>query len=137
MPFEQIKIGKWLLEVDREATQAAYINEQPINTCSCDYCENYFAACRAGQAHSPATAALFQRLGITPEKEAEVYVFYCYPEKTHVFYRGFYHLVARIIDTTEGPDRTLIDGNFEIYFSLHALVAWVHPWYTAMNRRAA
>ncbi len=117
MPFEQIKIGRWLIEVDREATQAAYINEQPISTCSCDYCQNYFAACWAGQAHSPATVALFQRLGIAPEKEAEVYVFYGNPEKTHVFYGGLYHLVARIINTTEGPDRTLIDDHFEIAFT--------------------
>jgi hypothetical protein len=89
MSFEQIKIGRWLIEVDREATQAAYLNEQPISACRCCYCQNYFAACLAQQAHSPATLGLFQSLGITPEKEAEVYAHNANPEKTHAYYGGF------------------------------------------------
>ncbi len=117
MPFEQRHVGRWLIEVDREATQAAYLNEQPISACGCDYCQNYFAACSAKLAYSPATVSLFQSLGITPEKEAEVYSFYANPEKTHVSYGGFYHLVGRIIDTADGPDYTLIDEHFEVAFT--------------------
>ena len=117
MLFEPIQIGRWLIEVDREATQAAYLNEQPISACRCDYCQNYFAACSAKLAHSPATVGLFQSLGITPEKEAEVYALYANPERTHVYYGGFYHLVGRIIDTADGPDYTLIDDRFGVAFT--------------------
>ena len=39
MPFEQIQIGMWLIEVDREATQAAYLNDHLISSCGCDYCQ--------------------------------------------------------------------------------------------------
>lgn len=117
MPFEQIKIGGWLIEVDREATQSAYLNEQPIGACTCDNCQNYFAACCIQRAHSPAVVGFFQSLGIIPEKEAEVYVFYTNPEKTHVYYGGFYHLVGRVINAADGPDYTLIDDQFGVAFT--------------------
>jgi hypothetical protein len=118
MSFEQIKIGRWLIEVDREATQAAYLNEQPISACGCCYCENYVAACCAQQAHSPATLGLFQSLGITPEKEAEVYALNANPERTHTYYGGFYHLVGRIIEPSDEPEGyTMIDDQFEVTFT--------------------
>ena len=117
MPFEPIHIGGWLLDVDREATQATYVSERLISACGCDYCQNYYAACLAKLAHSPAMVDLFQRLGISPEKEAEVYTFYANPEKTQVFYGGFYHLVGRIIDKAEGPDYTPIDDHFRVTFT--------------------
>lgn len=117
MPFERIKIGGWLIEVDREATQAAYLNEHSINTCICDYCQNYFTACRANTAFLPTTVAFFQSLGIAPEKEAEVYDIYANQEKTHVFYGGFYHLVGRIIEKAEGRDYTPIDDQFGVTFT--------------------
>ena len=120
MPFEQIKIGGWLIEVDREATQAAYLNEQPISACGCCYCRNYFAACCDQQAHSPATLALFQSLGIAPEKEAEVYTYVedcTNPEDTHVYYEGFYHFVGRIVEPSNKSGDTKIDDLLDITFS--------------------
>ena len=117
MPFELIKIDGWLIEVDREATQAAYLNEHSISTCGCDYCQNYFAACMMHTAHSPATVALFQRLGITPEKEAEVHAIYANQEKTQVSYGGWYHLVSRMIERAEKQAYAVIDDHFEVTFT--------------------
>ncbi|GHO50896.1 hypothetical protein [Ktedonospora formicarum] len=114
MPFEPLQIGRWLIEVDREATHAAYLNELPISACGCDDCQNYFAACSAKLAHSSAVMSLFRTLGISPEKEAEVYTLYTNPEKTHASYGGFYHLVGRMISTTNGPNYVQIDDHFEV-----------------------
>jgi len=117
MPFEQIHIGGWLIEVDRKATQAAYLNEHPISACTCDYCQNYFAACSTNRAFSPSTVAFFQSVGIALEKEAEVYTIYANQEKTQAYYGGFYHLVGRIIEKAEGQGYTLIDDQFGVAFS--------------------
>jgi hypothetical protein len=110
-------VGKWVLAVDRRATQAAYRNERPISACVCDYCQNYFAACRANVAHSPATLALFQSLGIDPEKEAEIYTLFANPEKTHALYDGFYHFVGRLVETGTGPQYAVIDDLFQVAFT--------------------
>ena len=45
MSFEQFTIGEWVIEVDRQATEAAYLKEETI-ACSCPGCQNYLAACR-------------------------------------------------------------------------------------------
>lgn len=117
MSLREIYIGEWLIEVDREATEAAYLHENPISMCTCVYCENYFAACQAHTAFSPATFAFFQDLGIAPEKEAEVYAMYANPEKTHLFYGGFYHLVGRIIKAAKKWDYVPVDDQFGVFFS--------------------
>lgn len=117
MPFKLLQVGKWLLAVDRRTTQAAYRNEQPISACVCDYCQNYFAACRAKLAHSPATVALFRGLGIAPEKEAEVYTMFASTDKTHALYDGFYHFVGQIVETGDGPSYAVIDDKFKVAFT--------------------
>jgi hypothetical protein len=119
MAFEQINIGGWLIEVDREVTQAAYVNAPPINVCSCMECRNYYAACLAHTAYSPTAIAFFQKLGIAPEKEAEVYIFYPNQEKTHGYYGGFYHLVGRMIQKSTEPDYTPIGGKTPEYTGIN------------------
>ena len=118
MAFTSIQIGAWLIEVDREATQAAYSHENPISACICDYCQNYFVACQASTAYSLAGLALFERLGIAPEKEAEVYAMYANEEKTQAYYGGWYHFVGRLLESAEKPDDyTQVDGSFEVSFA--------------------
>jgi hypothetical protein len=117
MPYKLMHVGKWLLAVDRRATQAAYRNEQPINTCPCDHCQNYYAAWRAHLAHSPATLALFHNLGMAPEKAAEVLVEAATPEKTHALYEGYSYFVGRLVETGTGPEYAVIDDQFQVQFT--------------------
>lgn len=120
MPFEQLTIGEWVIEVDRQATEVAYLKEGII-TCSCPGCQNYLAACLAGRVHTPAMAALFKTLGMVPEKGAEVSVFFGNAERPQACYGGFSHLVGRLLNRPADPqERTPVDDWFQVAFTEEA-----------------
>lgn len=120
MSFEQFTIGEWVIEVDRQATEAAYLKEETI-ACSCPGCQNYLAACLAGQVHTPAMAAFFEALGMVPEKGAEVFVFLGNAEKPQLCYGGFSHLVGRLLSRPADPTaRTSVDDWFQVAFTEEA-----------------
>lgn len=117
MSFEQLTIGEWVIEVDCQATQEAYLKEEII-ACSCPGCQNYLAACLAGRVHTPAMAALFEALGMVPEKGAEVSTFFGYAERPQVCYGGFSHLVGRLLSRPADPqERTPVDDWFQVAFT--------------------
>jgi hypothetical protein len=90
--FEQKQVLEWTIEVDREATQQAYEQLGPLS-CSCLYCRNYAAA----YPKLPATLLnFFDSLGINPAQEGEICELCQHKDGSHL-YRGFYHVVGRII----------------------------------------
>lgn len=58
---QQIKIAKWLLEVDVEKTKAYC--EKGIEVCDCLYCNNFVEVTKELDA---GVLELFQKLGINP-----------------------------------------------------------------------
>ncbi|QBD79671.1 hypothetical protein EPA93_28310 [Ktedonosporobacter rubrisoli] len=123
MPFEQLTLGEWVIEVDSQATHEAYLKKETI-TCSCPGCQNYLAACLAGQALTSAMGALFEDLGMLPEKETEVYVYCGNAERHQACYGGFSHLVGRLLNRPANPrEYTSVDDWFQVAFTekAHAL----------------
>jgi len=68
--METITIGRWTLEVDREATEAAFskISLGSPETCECDYCKNLVVA--RDSAYPEDARQVFSQLGIDYRKEA-------------------------------------------------------------------
>lgn len=122
MPFEVLSVGAWVIEVDREATHVAYRQKHRMDVCACAYCKNFVAACLAQVAYSSTSLAFFERLGIAPEKGAEVCSLSANQEKTHVFYGGFYHCVGRLVKRPEEATFTVIDDPFKVLFTERILL---------------
>lgn len=124
MAFEQIRLGDWLLEVDIEATRSAYLRAEPIDLCSCQGCHNYGVLART---FSGDLFAFFQRFGMDPAKEAEVYINYQDMAGLHD-YGGFYHLVGRIRKQPEPLSFFSVTEQFRVYFTQKAsLVPKIFP----------
>ena len=70
--METVEFGKWILEVDPEATRAAHasIQEGGALGCGCSQCLD-FVAIRANL-YPPRVLALLERFGVSPDKEVEV-----------------------------------------------------------------
>ncbi|MDQ3929314.1 MAG: hypothetical protein M3328_09220 [Chloroflexota bacterium] len=97
--MKRLEVLDWVIEVDVDATRAAY-NALPAISCTCLYCRNYVAA----SSHlAPEFLHLCDTLGLDPVKAAEVYELCRNRDGTHL-YGGFYHLVARIL---QGADSSL------------------------------
>src|SRR5574341_2005780 len=93
----RVECGEWVLEVDVEATRRAYttIKVGDPETCGCLYCRN-FAAVRH-VAYPAAALELYDRLGNTPDREAETYEEG--PSETGDLhhYGGWHHVIGRIV----------------------------------------
>ena len=91
--MQNITIGEWTIEYDKDATNTAYRKCKAVNqTCSCITCKNYFVA---AQDFPPKVNELFDSFGIDPTKPAEVYDVGLY-ENEQVQYGGFYHIVGNV-----------------------------------------
>jgi hypothetical protein len=96
--LEKVRIGRWLLEIDRAWTREFYRKHRLITEdCSCIYCRNYVIACKT---FAKEVLDFFDSLGIIPDREAEVYECNENEDGTH-FYGGFYHIVGQVL---EGKD---------------------------------
>ncbi len=73
---EVVKIGRWDLKCDREATRTAYCGVQlgSPESCGCEICLNLIAA--RSQAYPPKALEIFEQLGIDCSKEAETWRYY-------------------------------------------------------------
>jgi hypothetical protein len=111
--FETVNIGRWTLEVDRDATQAAFA-EIPLGspeTCPCDYCKNLIAARHS--AYPAEALEMFAKLGIDSRKEAETWQWNRLDSGLH-FYGGFFHLIGRIVSGAEAVQWKDGTGTFHL-----------------------
>lgn len=111
---EQVRLGAWLLSVDREATREAY-RRATGSDCDCSGCRNFRSVRAAGL--PAALLAIFDQLAIDPAKESEVYDLGPVEDSLDglIAYGGWYHIVGRIEDD---PGHALaLDQNWKLWFS--------------------
>ena len=120
--MEIVSFGRWQVNCDREATRHAYerVAVGGPETCGCCHCRN-FAAARAQIYPAPALA-LFERLGIDPRREVEVYQMHRFEDGLH-YYGGWFHFVGSIIAGEDAVDASArvkleqINERFSMAFS--------------------
>lgn len=88
---KQIKIAKWLLEVDIEKTREFY--RKDIEMCTCLNCRNYVKATQTLNA----SMSIFNSLGIDPAKPGQLSDFPAIEEGMHE-YIGSYRIFGKVID---------------------------------------
>jgi hypothetical protein len=93
--MEQFSVGRWRLACDPGATRDAYgaITQAAPEACGCLPCRNFAAA--RNRVYSATVLDLFERLGIVPVREAEVYHLAPLALGLHL-YGGFLHFVGAI-----------------------------------------
>lgn len=111
--METITIGRWTLEVDRQATIEAFakISVGSPETCECDYCKNLVAA--REKAYPREALDLFDLLGIDYRKEAETWEWNRAKANLHS-YGGFFHFVGSIISGAEAVQYVNNVGTFHL-----------------------
>jgi len=119
---EQMQIGKWSIEYSTALTREAY--EHCVGspeTCSCSYCQNWVQVRHF--TYPPEALAIFERLGINPKCEAEVWEVETAPG-SHL-YSGWFHFVGRIVEEEDvRAFRThALTASFSIEFSSRIALA--------------
>jgi hypothetical protein len=99
-PLKSIQYGRWAISCDAESTRSAYacVATGSPEECGCDPCLN-FAAQRA-DIYPTAILALFEELGITTNREAEIYHLARLESGRHL-YGGWFHFVGSILSGTD------------------------------------
>ena len=94
------QIGRWTVEVDVEATRAAYRQrtQGSPEECGCLECRNFAAARR--QAYPAAVREALATLGVEPIREAEIFHLGPLDSGWHL-YGGWFHVVGHLV---EGAD---------------------------------
>ena len=90
--LQQIRIGKWLLEVYIDKTREFYNKDTEV--CNCLYCKNYVEAYKYLKT---SVSDIFNKLGIHPAKPANLSEFPTEEAGTRL-YIGNYHLVGRVLE---------------------------------------
>jgi hypothetical protein len=123
---ETVRFGRWELNFDPELTRQAYaaISIGSPEECGCDPCLN-FAAARP-QIYGIEVLELFKTLGISPDREVEIYHM-CRMQSGRHLYGGWFHLVGSIVSGADAakrvaeniwqPDLEKIDEYFQLGFS--------------------
>lgn len=109
-----VELGGWILECDPEATRRAYaqISTGDPETCSCSYCRNFVATRSA--AYPDGALQLYAQLGVSPDREAEVYELGPPTSGPGRLYGGWHHFVGHVI---KDPGRLVtITPSFEMWF---------------------
>lgn len=127
--MEKVNFGSWELEADPEATREAYSNvpEGGPEECPCEPCKNFIAA--REQVYPAQVLALFDRLGISFDREVEVYHMARTKSGKH-FYGGWFHFVGRIVSGGDAvkqvaenvwqPDLKTVTEDFSLGFRSRA-----------------
>ncbi len=132
--MQSIRYGRWEIECNLEATRKAYasVSRSGPEECGCALCRN-FAAARA-QVYPAGVLRLFEALGISPNREIEIYHMSCLAPGQHL-YGGWFHFVGSILSGADAwkqvaehvwqPDLEDLSENFSLGFS--SRVALVRP----------
>ena len=93
---DSIRFGRWELSCDPESTRKAYaaVSIGGPEECGCEPCLNFAAA--RGQVYAPDVLALLEKLGISPNREVEIYHIAREESGRHL-YGGWFHFVGSII----------------------------------------
>jgi len=116
--MQEIKIHKWILEVDVEKTYEQYKSAK-WDLCDCTDCLNYY---KAMNNPSEEQEELFKKLGIIPSKCVHLSEYGPFEEGLHL-YNGCYHIVGKIkegepVDTSSWNEENTADINgFSFVFS--------------------
>jgi hypothetical protein len=121
--MESVRFGGWQLSCDPESTRKAYAAVQTggPEECGCKPCLNFIAA--RYQIYDPDVLALLGRLGISPNREVEIYHMARLESGRHL-YGGWFHFVGSIVsgdDAAEKVSENIWRPNLEEngeYFSL-------------------
>jgi hypothetical protein len=123
-----VRFGRWEVLCDSEATRTAYAGVflGSPEECGCEPCQN-FAASR-GQIYTPNILALLRKLGISSNREAEIYHLARLASGRHL-YGGWFHFVGSIQSGSDAtkqiaenawqPDLEEADRYFSVGFSSH------------------
>ena len=115
--IQQIRIAKWLLEIDVDRTRDFYKTD--IDICGCSDCTNFVEAC---EQLDKSAANLFNNLGINPAMPANLSSFPT-EEPMIKYYIGNYHLVGKVLKgeshKLSNPNETNINEikNYNFEFS--------------------
>jgi hypothetical protein len=93
---KSIQFGRWAISCDAEGTRSAYacvVTGSPEG-CGCDPCLNF--AAQRPDIYPIAVLALFEELGITTNREAEIYHM-TRLESGRPLYGGWFHFVGSIL----------------------------------------
>jgi hypothetical protein len=124
--METIRFGRWELSCDPELTRKAYaaIPVGGPEACGCEPCLN-FATAREQIYWQPALG-LFEKLGISPNREIQIYHLVRLESGLHQ-YGGWFHIVGsiasgadaakRVAENMWQPDLEEISENLSIGFS--------------------
>ena len=118
-----VRVGRWTLESDAEATRKAYaaIPTGSAEECGCTPCLN-FAAQRA-EVYPAGVLELFAELGISNNREAEISHMARLETGKH-FYSGWFHFVGSIVsgaDAAKQIAKNLWQPDLESQSDLFAL----------------
>jgi len=94
--MESINFGRWKLTCDPESTRKAYavVPMGSPEECGCEPCLNFIAARQ--QIYKPDVLELFRKLGISHDREVEIYHMARLGPGRHL-YGGWFHLVGSIV----------------------------------------
>jgi len=97
----RVECGDWILEVDVGATRRAYetIPMGHPESCGCLHCRNFAAGRHL--AYPAAALELYEKLGIRPDREAEIYeAGPAVPERQR-YYGGWHHFIGRVLKKSD------------------------------------
>jgi hypothetical protein len=123
---ESVRWGRWEINCDSDATRNAYggVSLGAPEACGCHPCLNFVAA--RTQVYPANVFEVLEKLGISPNREVEIYHMARLPSGRHL-YGGWFHFVGSIVSGADAarqvgeciwqPDLELADDNFRVGFS--------------------
>ncbi len=102
MAVRRDRILRWEVEFDMESTQEAYraLESGGADRCRCPSCRNFAVA--RDRVYPPTALAIFERLGIDPRKEREVYLMVPEKERSTLLCGGWFHFHGAILSGRDG-----------------------------------
>ncbi len=94
--MKTLRYGRWEIETDPDATRRAYaaIAKSGAEQCGCEPCLNFIAA--RNQIYATDFMAMLAELGISADREVEVYHMGRLPSGLHL-YGGWFHFAGKIL----------------------------------------
>src|SRR5579862_3258505 len=102
--MKAFRFGRWEIQSDTEATRRAYrqVSKGSPEECGCDPCLNFVAA--RNQIYNDPMASMFGDLGISLDREAEIYHMGRLPTGLH-YYGGWFHFVGKILSGADAEKK--------------------------------